>query len=56
MYPLKKAQIAYLKANEASTKVSIKSTDFADVFLLKLAIELLKHMKINNYTILLVDD
>ncbi len=56
VYPSKKAQIAHLKADEAPTKVPSKYTYFADVFSPKLAIELLQHMKINNYTIELVDD
>ena len=56
VHPSKKAQIAHLKANEASTKVSSKYADFADVFLPKLAAKLPKHMKINNYAIGLIDD
>ena len=56
MYPLKKAQIAYLKADKASTKVSSKYADFANVFLPKLTAKFLKHIKINDYAIELVDD
>ncbi len=52
----KRAQIAYLKADEAPSKVPSKYVDFADVFLPKLATELSEHMKINNYAIKLVDD
>ena len=52
----RKAQIAYLKADEAPTKVLNKYTDFADIFLPKLAAELSKHPGINNYAIELVDD
>ena len=55
-YLLKKTQIAYLKANKASTKVFSKYADFADVFSPKLAVKLSKHMRINNYAIKLVDD
>ncbi len=56
MYPLKRAQIAHLKVDEALTKVPSKYADFADVFLSKLAVELLEYTKINNHTIKLVDD
>ncbi len=42
--------------DEAPTKVSSKYTDFVDVFSSKLAVELLKHMEINNHTIKLIDD
>ncbi len=56
MHLLKKAQIAYLKANKVSTKVLSKYTDFADVFSSKLAIKLPKHTEINNHTIELIDD
>ncbi len=37
-------------------EVFSKYANFADVFSLKLAIELLKHTSINNHTIKLVDD
>ncbi len=56
MHLSRRAQIAHLKADEASTKVLSKYTDFADVFLPKLAVELLEHTKINNHAIELVDD
>ncbi len=56
VYPSKRAQIAYLKANEAPTKVPSKYADFTDIFLPKLAAELLEHTKINDYAIELVDD
>ena len=56
MHLLKKAQIAHLKVNKASTKVFSKYADFADVFLPKLAAELLKHIRINDYTIKLIND
>ena len=56
MHSLKKAQIAHLNTDKAVIKVSSKYTDFIDIFLLKLAIELLKHTKINNHTIELVDN
>ncbi len=56
VYPLRRAQIAHLKADEALTKVPSKYADFADVFSPKLAAELPKHTKINDYTIELVDD
>ena len=56
MHPSKKAQIAYLKADKAPTKVLNKYADFADVFLPKLLAKLLKHTRINNHAIELVDD
>ncbi len=49
-------QITYLKADEAPSKVHSKYTNFADIFSLKLAVELLKHMRINNHNIKLVDN
>ncbi len=52
----KKAQIAYLKADETPTKVPSKYADFADVFSLKLAAELPVHTRINDHAIELVDD
>ena len=52
----RRTQIVHLKADEAPSKVFSKYANFADVFLLKLAIELPKHTKINNYAIELVDD
>ena len=56
VHPLRKAQVAYRKANEAPTKVWSKYADFADVFSPKLAAKLPKHMGINNHIIKLVDD
>ena len=56
MHPLKKAQVAHLKADEALTKVPNKYTDFAHIFLPKLAVELPKHMRINDHAIKLVDN
>ena len=56
VHPSKKAQIAHLKADKAPTKVLSRYADFPDVFLLKLAAKLRKHMRINNYIIELVDD
>ena len=50
MHPLRKAQIAYLKADEAPTKVPSKYADFADVFSPKLAAELSEH-EISNHAI-----
>ena len=51
MHPSKKAQIAYLKVNEAFFKVPSKYIDFSDIFLPKLATQLPKHTRINNCTI-----
>ena len=56
VHPSKRAQIAYLKADKAPTKIPSKYSDFADVFFLKLAVKLPKHTRINEYTIKLVDD
>ena len=56
MYPSKRAQIAHLKADEAFTKVLNKYVDFANILFPKLAIELSKHMEINDYAIELMDD
>ena len=56
MYLLKKAQIAYLKADEDLTKVPSKYIDFVDIFLLKLAVELFEYTKINNHVIKFVND
>ena len=52
----KKSQIANLKADKVLIKILRKYTDFTDVFFPKLAVELPKNMKINDYTIELVDN
>ena len=56
MHPSKKVQVAYLKADEAPTKVLSKYVDFVDVFSPKLAAELSKHTEINDHAIELIDD
>ncbi len=56
VHPSRTAQIAHLKADEALIKVSSKYAAFADIFSLKLATELSKHIGINNHAIELVDD
>ncbi len=56
MHPLRIVQIAYLKADEASTKVSNEYADFADIFSPKLVAKLSEHIRINNHIIKLVDD
>ncbi len=56
MHPSKKAQIAHLKENEAPSKVLNEYANFVDVFFPKLAVELLEHIGINNYTIELIND
>ena len=56
MYPLKKAQIAYLKIDKGPTNIPSKYAHFVHVFLPKLAIELLKYTSINNHIIKLVDN
>ena len=55
VHPLKRAQIAHLKADEAPTKVPSKYADFANVFSLKLATKLPEH-GISDYAIKLIDD
>lgn len=56
MHPLKKAKIAFLKANKALIKVFSKYTDFANIFLPKLGTKLFEHTDIDNYVIELVND
>ena len=56
MHPLRKAQIAHVKADKASIIVPSKYADFANIFLPKLAIELLKHTRINDYAIKLINN
>ena len=52
----KKAQIAHLKADKASIKIFSKYANYAEIFLLKLAIKFSKHIKINNHTIELLNN
>ena len=52
----KKALIAYLKVDKASTKDFSQYTNFANIFSPKLAIELLKYISINNHVIKFVDN
>ena len=56
IHPLRRAQIAYLKTGKAPSKVLSKYADFADIFFPKLAVELPKHIEINDHAIELVDD
>lgn len=56
VYLLSQPKIVYLKVNSSSIKVSNKYTDFADIFLLKLAAKLLKYMRINDDAIELVEN
>ncbi len=56
MHPSRRAQIAYLKVDEASTKVLSEYADFVDIFSPKLVAELLEHTEISNHAIKLVDD
>ena len=56
VYLLKKAQIVYLKADKASTKVLSKYANFVDVFSPKLAVKLSKYTRIRDYAIKLVDN
>ena len=52
----KKAQMAYLKVDEVPIKVLSKYADFINLFLSKLAAELLEYIKINNHAIKFVDN
>ena len=56
MHPLRWAQIVYLKAAKALTKISSEYTNFGDIFLPKLIIKLPKDKGINDYAIELVDN
>ena len=56
VYPLRKAQIAHLKADETPTKVLSEYADFADLFSPKLAVKLSKHTGINDHAIELEDN
>ena len=56
IYLAKKALIAVLQADKASTKVSIKYLDYADFFLSNLAIELLENTSINEHAIKLIEE
>ena len=56
MHPLKRVQIAHLKADKAFTKVSREYANFVKIFLPKLAAKFSKYIKINNHAIKLKDD
>lgn len=56
IHPFQAAQITLLLANEASTKVPSKYSDYSDVFLPDLAIELPEYTDINDHTIKLKED
>ena len=55
VHPFRRPQVSGLIADEASTKVPAKYSDFADVFSPNLASELSKHIGINDHAIELVD-
>ena len=55
VHPFRRPQVSNLIAKEALTKVSAKYLDFADIFFLDLASELLEHTGINNHAIELVN-
>lgn len=55
IYPSRQAQIALLKADEATTAIISKYVDFVDVFFLDLIANLPEHTKINEHTIKLID-
>ena len=52
----RRAQIAALVTNKASTSIPNEYSDFADVFSPELALELPEHTSINDHAIELVDD
>ncbi len=57
IYLLRRAQITYLKVNEASIEVCPSEyTDFVDIFLPKLAAKIPKYTGINDHAIELGDD
>ena len=56
MHPLKRAQIAHLKVDEAFSILPSKYVDFVNIFSSKLVEELSEHTKINNHIIKLVDN
>ena len=51
VHPSQTAQIVLLKANETLVSISIKYTNFINVFSKDLVDELLEYTKINDYTI-----
>ena len=55
VHSFRAAQIRLLKANEASTTVPTKYSNYTDIFWSELAAELLEHTGINNHTIELED-
>ena len=56
IYGFQRPQISGLIVEEASTKISAKYSDFADVYFPDLTSELPEYTRINNYAIELVDD
>lgn len=56
IYSIKKAQIELLLANKTATGVPPEYSNYANIFLSNLVMELLKHTGINNYTIKLKED
>ena len=55
VHPSRRSQVSGLIAEETPTKVPVEYLDFADVFSLDLASELLEHTRINDHAIKLVD-
>lgn len=51
IHPFQAAQVASLKANKTITKLLSEYSDYANVFLTKLAIELPEHNNINDHAI-----
>ena len=56
VHPFCRVQIAALVVNEAPNSISIKYSDFEDVFFLELVSEFSENTGINDYAIELVDD
>lgn len=51
-----KAQIISLKVNKTFTAIFSKYVNFVDIFSLDLIVKFSKYIKINDYTINLIDD
>ena len=55
IYLFYKVQIIILIANEALTSILIKYSNFSNIFSLKLALPFFKYIRINDYTIKLIN-
>lgn len=55
IYPSEVIQLATLQWDKAFTKILTKYTDYADVFLFDLVVDLSENISINKYAILLIE-